>query len=576
MVTATAETESVALTAQAVETWCDGVLAGTIAAGKLTRQAVERYRRDLATGHERGLWFDADAAQAVVDFFTFIQHFEGPLAGQPIVLEPWELFIVWNLFGWKRIDGTRRFRIGYVEVARKNGKSTFGAGIALYLLVGDGEPGPQIFSGATTKKQARDVLHGKAEKYVKHSPSLRKLLHHAKVTGALSCDANDGVFEPLGKDSDTQEGFNPHGAVLDELHAHPDRAVWDVIDSAIGAREQPLILAITTAGFDTASFCYSQRQYMVQILERVVDDDDTFCVIWSIDEDDDWNDEACWAKANPNLGVSVRVEDMRRMATKAKKRPTELNNFLTKKLNVWTSQKVAWTNMDVWQQSPPMVDEALLVGQSCYAGLDLSSNTDLTAFVLLFPQEDGQLIVLPQFWMPAKNIAEREHSDEVLYRRWVDEGYIVATEGNVIDYARIRADIMAACSRYEVVKLGFDRWMFEAIRQQLLEEGVPEELMVAYGQGFKDMSPAMKKVEELYLDRRLVGLNNPVLRWMASNMDAKTDPADNIKPDKTALRKSKQRIDGMIGLFIAAGLWSTDEVTARSVYEEENRGFRTL
>lgn len=567
--------EAEALTHE-VETWCDQILAGRIPACKWVRLAIQRYRSDLETAAERGLWHDAEAALAVVEFFGFIRHFEGDVAGQPILLEPWEKFILWNVFGWKRADGTRRFRTAYNEVARKNGKSTFAAGIGLYGLVADGESAPQIFSGAVTKKQARDVLHSKAEKYVKHSPTLRKNLNISKVDGTISWDANDGRFEPLGKDSDTQEGFNPHMAILDELHAHKDRTVWDVIDSALGARAQPLVFVITTAGVNQAGICYSQREYAAQVLEGVIEDETLFAIIFTIDADDDWQDEACWIKANPNLNISVRLDDMRRMAEKAGKKPSELNNFLTKKMNVWTSQTVAWTNINEWKKSPPAIDESLLIGQSCFSGLDLSSNTDLTALVHLFPWDDDQLVVLPRFWIPKDNIQERERTDRVLYQKWVKKGLVTATEGNVIDYESIMDRVKEDGRQFDVQQIAFDRWGFEAIRQRLIGDdgGVPEEIMIAFGQGYASMSPAMKKLEELYLAGRLIGLNHPVLLWMAGNVQAKSDPAENIKPVKgDGKGHSTKRIDGIVALIMTIGLWSTIDLQP-SVYE--TRGLRSV
>ena len=559
-----------------VDGWCDDILSGRVVACKWVRLAVERYLRDVETGGERGLWLDAEAALSVVQFFEFIKHYEGDFAGEPIRLELWEKFIVLNVYGFMRADGTRRFRTAYTEVARKNGKSTFAAGLGLNGLVADGESAPQIYSGAVTKKQARDVLHTKAEKYVKHSPALSKNLNVSKVDGTISWDANDGNYQTLGKDSDTQEGFNPHLTILDELHAHKDRTVWDVIDSAVGARSQPLVFVITTAGFNQAGICYEQRDYACQVLEGGIEDDTFFAIIFTIDEGDEWSDEHVWPKANPNLGISVRLDDMRRMATKAAKRPAELNNFLTKKLNVWTSQTVAWTNIGEWKKSPPAIDEADLVGRECFGGLDLSSNTDLTAFVLLFPWSDDRLVVVPSFWIPGDNIEQRERTDRVLYRKWADEGLVTATEGNVIDYESIMERVKADGSRFDIQQIGFDRWCFEAIRQRLIgdEGGIPEEKMIAFGQGYASMSPAMKKLEELYMAHRLIGLNNPVLLWMAGNVQAKTDPAENIKPVKSdGKQHSTKRIDGIVALIIAIGLWSTVDMQP-SCYE--TRGLRTV
>jgi len=274
-------------------------------------------------------------------------------AGKPIELDNWELFIVWNVFGWFRADGTRRFRKAYNEIARKVGKTTFAAGIGMGGLIIDGEPGPQNYSAGVDKQHARKVLHSKAEKYVKHSPSLRRRLDIAKVSGRISFEANDGLYEPLGKDSDVGEGFNPHFTIWDELHAHKTREMYDVIDSAHGARIQPLDFMITTAGFDINCFCYTEiRDYVCRILEGATEDDEWFGIIFTIDEGDDPMDERCWAKANPQSYFDKQIDDMRRMARMAREKPGAMNNFLTKRLNIWTTQYIKWVNIEEWKKSP--------------------------------------------------------------------------------------------------------------------------------------------------------------------------------------------------------------------------------
>lgn len=558
----------VEVTRARVDAWCDGVLDGSIPACKWHKLAVARHRRDMEHGHERGLYHDGAAAQVWVEFFRCLRHFEGVFAGQPIELDDWELFIVWNVFGWKRADGTRRFRKAYAEIARKVGKSTFGGGIGLGATVIDGEAGPQNYSAAVDKQHARKVLHSKAEKYVKHSPSLRKRLEIAKTTGRISCDMNDGVYEPLGKDSDVGEGFNPHVTVFDELHAHKDRAMWDVIDSAHGARSQPLDFAITTAGFDITSFCYTEiRDYVCQILEGAVEDDEWFGIIFTIDEGDDWQDERCWAKANPQSYFHTQIDDMRRMAREAARKPGALNNFLTKRLNVWTTQQVKWVNLEEWKKCPLIVPEGQLVGRPCFSALDLSSNIDVTAMVHLFPYEeagDGHLTIVPRFWIPKDRIQDRERRDAAQYEKWEREGLVTATPGNVIDYKRVTADIKADLARFEVRKLAYDPWgPAEALRQQMIEAGMREDLMIQFRQGYASMSPAMTTLERLYLEHKIHGLDHPVMLWMASNMKARMDPAGNVKPDKGGDAKGKRvttrRIDGFVCLVMCVGAWMTAE-----------------
>lgn len=573
MVATVEKSAGIEVTRQRVRTWCDGVLDGSIPACKWTKLAVERYCRDMERGHDRGLWHDAGAAQAWVEFFRLLRHFEGDFAGQPIELDDWELFVVWNVFGFKRADGTRRFRKAYCEIARKVGKSTFAAGIGLGLLCIDGEPGPQVYSAAVDKQHARKVLHSKAEKYVKHSPHLRRKLEISAFTGRISFDLNDGTYEPMGKDSDLGEGFNPHGTIFDELHAHKDRAMWDVMDSALGARSQPLTFVITTAGFDTTSFCFTEiRDQVTQILEGTIEDDAWWGCIWTIDEGDDWRNEACWPKANPQSYFDAQIDDMRRMATEAARKPGALNNFLTKRLNVWTTQQIRWVNVEEWKQSGPAVPEAELRGKPCLSALDLSTNTDLTALVHLFPLDDGHYTTLCRFWIPRAKIQDRERRDAAQYEKWVREGLVTDTPGNVIDYAAVKADIERDLDNFQIQQIAYDPWgPAEAIRQDMLKAGMREDLMVQFRQGYASMSPAMKNLERLYLEHKILGLNHPVLLWMAGNVQARIDPAGNVKPDKAA---SHKRIDGLVCLIMDTGLLITQEVQKPSVYE--TRGVRTV
>lgn len=552
------------VTAERIARYMDGVLDGTIPACKYTKLAVQRHLRDLETGQERGLFFDPESAQIVIDFFSLLHHFKGKWAGTPIHLEDWQSFIIWVVFGWKKADGMRRFRVAYNEVPRKNGKSTLAAGIGLYCLIADAEPGAEVYPVARLKKQAYEVLHRTAELMVRKSPSLNRRCKIFKTNNTITYTSADAKMEPLGKDSENLDGLNIHNALIDELHAHHDRTVWDVIDSGMGSRRQPLIFAITTAGFNVQSFCYQQRDYSIKVLEGIVEDDSWFAVIHTIDEGDDWKAEQSWYKANPNLGISVELADMQRMARKAAESPGDINNFLTKRLNVWTNQTVRWVNIDTWRSNSGAIAEDQLYGKTCYSGLDLSNNTDLTAMVHVFPWDDGKLVVLPRLWVPEINAKERERKDRVPYLTWAKQGMIRLTPGNVIDHKTIRTDVLNDSKKFKIANLGFDRWNFEGLRQQLMDEGVPEKLMVAVGMGYASMSAPMKKLEEMYLSGKLIGLDNPVLTWMASNVVADKDPAGNIKPNK---EKSGERIDGIVALIVALCIWLVVAKPKESVYE---------
>jgi phage terminase large subunit-like protein len=301
------------------EQYCADVLSGKIVAGLLLRRAVERHRKDLKTAKQRGWYFDAADAFAVLGYFQFFKHSKGKWAGQPVVLEPWQIFIVWCLFGWKRSNGYRRFRRFYIEIARKNGKSTFIACIGIILLALDGEQGAEVYSAATKRDQAK-IVFLEARRMVLKSPELRELIQVSKQS--LSCEAFESSFMPLSAEGDTLDGLNIHGGLIDELHAHKTRDVWDVLDSGTGSRMQPMLGGITTAGFDQEGICYEIRSYGVEVLNPElpqVDDEAFFFFIACIDDDDDPFDEACWPKANPNQGVSVFLEDLRDLARRARR-----------------------------------------------------------------------------------------------------------------------------------------------------------------------------------------------------------------------------------------------------------------
>lgn len=553
--------------AQTVGQYIRGVLDGTIVAGKWQRMAVERHVRDLAHGHERGLWFDEAAAARAIKFFSFLKHSKGEWAGQVIKLEPWQQFIKWSIFGWKKGD-TRRFRTAYIEVARKNGKSTDASGTGLYLFDADGEPGAEVYTAATKKDQAK-ITHSEATRMVKSSPALRKRIGVYKDN--LHNELTHSKFEPLGRDADSLDGLNIHAAIVDELHAHKTRDLWDVLETATGARRQPLMIAITTAGFNRQSICYEQHDYTRKILERVIEDDSFFGIIFSLDDDDDWEDERNWIKANPNLGVSVKLDDLRRKAAKAKEMPSALNAFLRLHMNLWTQSETKWVDVEKWRACGEAVDADGLRGRICYGGLDLSSTIDVSALVLVFPPQKAgdKFRVLCFFWVPEEAMWKRSKKDRVPYDAWVRDGFIEATPGDVIDYTFILARIEELAQRYDLREVAFDRWGATKLAQDMQESDLT---VVEFGQGFASMSGPMKEMERLIAAGELAHGNNPVLAWMADNLVARQDPAGNIKPDK---ERSIEKIDGMVALIMALARAIRNEgESSRSIYEE--RGLREL
>jgi phage terminase large subunit-like protein len=529
------------------ENFIDGVVSGQIVSGELVRLACQRHKRDLQEGHLRGLRFDRARAQRVIDFFAFLRHSKGEWAGQQFVLAPWQQAMTWILFGWLRADtGFRRFRTAIVELARKQGKSTWAAGIALYMTVADGEQGCETYSVATKKEQAR-LVHGEAVRMVAKSPSLSKVLKRCRDN--LHCLATNSKFEPLASEEDSLDGLNPHCIVADEVHAWSNRLLWDVLATAVGARRQPLMLAITTAGYDRHSVFYQQHDYSIKVLRGIVEDDTWFAWITCLDETDDWEDEANWPKSNPNLGTTIRLDELRAAAAKAKASPAELNSFLRLRLNIWTNQHTAWMPPDKWVACSTLVDPVALQRRPCFGGLDLSTTTDISALVLLFPPygDDKRWSVLPSFFLPEEAIEQRSKRDRVPYDMWQRQGFFNLTPGNVIDYDYIRAKVQELASQYDIREIAFDRYNSSQIVTQLMGDGFT---MVPFGQGYVDMNSPVKRLMELVLTGDLAHGGNPVLRWMASNCMAATDPAGNIKLDKS---KSREKIDGMVALAMALG-----------------------
>jgi len=525
-----------------------GVLDGSIPACRLIRLAVERHMQDLEEGPKRGLRFDRQAAEHAIKFFGFLKHSKGEWAGQGFELSPWQQFILWCLFGWKRADGLRRFRTAYIEVPRKNGKSTFLAGIGLYLMVADGEPGAEIYSAATKREQAK-ITHGEAVRMVRASPALSRMVRHWRSSDALTVEATASRFLALGSDADTMDGLNVHGALIDELHAHRTRDVVDVLETATGARRQPLQLEITTAGYDRESICWEHHQYSMQLLERSIEDDTWFAYIATIDEGDRWDDPAAWAKANPNLGVSVKIDDLERKAEKARHLPATQNGFLRLHLNVWTQQSDRWIDLDLWDANAGgLIREEDLAGRVCYGGLDLASVSDLTAWVMVFSREgESEAVdILARFWCPEARLLDPANQYAAQYQAWARAGYLTVTPGDAVDYQAVKSRVLADASKFRLVDLNVDR-LFQGyqLAMELADEGLK---VVGMGQGFLSMAAPMKEFERRLLARGLHHGGNPVLRWMAGNVAVKQDPAGNLKPDKAA---SQGKIDGIVALVMA-------------------------
>jgi phage terminase large subunit-like protein len=553
-----------------VDEYMAGVLDGTIPAARLVVAAVERQVHDLEHGEERGLTYDPDAAARVIRFFGFLRHWKGewgPKNGKPgqvIVPEPWQAFMLAVMFGWKRRDGTRRFRQAYVEVPRKCGKTTLVSGVGLYLLMGDNEPGAEIYSFATKKEQSRIVMNDAAA-FVRASESLKSRLDVSggKYVNNISFLRMASKWEPLGADSKTQDGLNVHGGIGDELHEHRDNGMWGVIETATGARRQPMVLGITTAGSDPDSFCGQMHEYAEKLLTEYdnpdgVKNDSFFALISAAEKDDDWTDPAVWRKANPNYGVSVKPDDLADKCAKAKSIPSARNEFLRKHLNIWTDQVEAWIPVEAWDACKEPLDAALLVGRRCFGGLDLSSKLDLTAFVLMFePTEaDPKWRVLPFFWIPEATASERERLDRIPYAEWIAKGLVTPTPGNVTDYGFVEARIVELCALYAVEDVAFDPWQCVSTSNRLQDDhGIK---MFEFRQGMVSMNEPCKEWERLVVSGGLAHDGNAVMRWMMGNAAVKRDEAGNIRPVKPE-NQHRKKIDGVVAGIMALGRGVTGE-----------------
>jgi len=527
--------------------------------GRYTWLACERHLRDLETGAARGLRFSEKVAGAAVRFYSFLTHNKGRWAGQPLTLEPWQQFIIASLFGWKRADGTRRFRESYTEVARKNGKSTLSSGVGLQLLTADDEQGAEIYCAATKKEQAR-IVFGDAQNMARKSPTLLKKIKVQQHS--IFAPATLSKMVPMSSDSNTEDGLNPHGIIIDEYHAHPNDELYSVLNSATGARTQPLLSIITTAGFNRLGPCAQLRRACVGLLEGTHTDDSYFTIIYSLDEGDDWQDQSTWPKANPNLGVSVKPDYLQEQYAKAVRLPSQQVNFKTKHLNLWTDSSEVWLPNELWMLGAQGTTYAELPGRKAWGGLDLAKTRDISSFVLVFPKDGGQFDVLCWFWVPEDKVDERTKKDGVPYRQWVEEGYLIATPGNVTDYDFIQAEIRAACDLYQVQMIDFDPWNSSQLVINLTSEGMP---MQPLRQGFASLSAPTVELENLVADTKVHHYGNPVLAWMCGNVVLQRDAAGNIKLDKG---KSKEKIDGMAALVNALAGYMSGPAESEYIYED--------
>lgn len=508
--------------------------------------------------------YDKEKADYAVNFVECLTHTKGQWAGKPFELIDWQEQIIRDLFGTIKPNGYRQFNTAYVEIPKKQGKSELAAALALLLTCGDGEERAEVYGCAADRQQASIVFEVAAD-MVRMCPALNKRVKILASQKRIVFHPTNSFYQVLSAEAYSKHGFNISGVIFDELHTQPNRKLFDVMTKGSGdARTQPLYFLITTAGNDTQSIGYEVHQKAEDIIEGRKTDPTFYPIIYGAKEDEDWTDPEVWKKANPSLDITVAMEKVEAAFESARQNPAEENSFRQLRLNQWVKQAVRWMPMDKWSACDFPVDPERLRGKVCYGGLDLSSTTDLSAFVLVFPPEDEEdkYAVLPYFWMPEDNVALRVSRDHVHYDQWIHSGDLLTTEGNVVHYGYIEKFIEELGTQFNIQEIAFDRWGAIQMSQNLEGMGFT---VVPFGQGFKDMSPPTKELMKLVLEEKIAHGGHPVLHWMADNIFIKKDPAGNIKPDK---EKSSEKIDGIVATIMALDRAIRNAGKHGSVYED--------
>jgi len=572
----------IAMPEYTAQQYIDDVVSGRQVACKWVRLAVERHLRDLGrVGKEEGFpyYFDEAQAKRVIDFKQQLRHIEGEWADPRrhdtrLRLEPWQQFKDWVLFGWRRPGGYRRFTKAYIAVARKNGKTTDAAATADYCFVADRprEIGAQVYCVATKRDQAK-IAWDYAQRMLHANPVLRDRVHLYRQSSTVVLLGSPARMKPLGQDSDTEDGLNPHFTLVDEYHAHPDNSMVEVMASGGAARQQPLIYIITTAGFDKSRACYQEEHLLAErTLSGVLRPapENFFCLIYTLDEGDDWTDRNVWVKANPNLGVSVSWQYLEERVQEALHSPAKQNKVKTKHFNIWTQAENRWLTDEVWAAcGKAPVEEEKLKGRRCVVGIDLSATQDITAAVYCFLPETpgGTYEFLYRFFIPEDTVVERERKEQVPYTQWIEQGLVLTTPGDAVDYDKVEQKILdEAATKFRVLEIAFDPFKAQEIVNHFQNAGFQ---MVAIRQGFPGMSGPTDTFEKMVLARRVAHGGHPVMAWMMSCTEVKNDSHDNKIPVKPDRRKSAKRIDGTVASIMALSRAVALAKTPRGTFQNE-------
>ncbi|QLB42726.1 terminase large subunit [Mannheimia pernigra] len=540
-------------------TYAEQVQNGEIIACKRIKQAVERYFSDL---NNPEYYFDEEIVTKFIKFSALCPHVKGPLYGKSIELSDWQIFIFANILGFKyRDSGLRKYRSAYVQVARKNAKSTVAAILANWWLVME-EGQQDIYTAAVSRDQAR-IVFDDAKKMATLSKPLNKRLtiqqHKMLYT------QKNSLMRPLAAKSSTIEGTNPSLAIVDEYHLHPDNSVYSALELGQGARPEGLLFAITTAGSNTISACKQHYDYCCQILDGSEQNDSIFIMIFELDDETDIDDPKNWIKANPNIGKSIPYKDFENTIAKARGIPSEWVEMLTKRFNVWCNGSTPWLGEGGWKACERQYNEEELQGKACYMGLDLSSTNDLTSLCYVFPVEQNKVRIITRHYIPEYQLANVANKNRAMYRNWERMGWLRITKGDCIDYDRIRDDIFKDAEKFEIKMTGFDVWNATHLRTQLQGYGLEVE---PFPQTYQRYSPVAKSAEVL-INRQMIEHNgDPILAWALSNVVMESDANANIKPNK---KKSANKIDPAIAFLMALGTYQLEYGDLAFEMTEEQR-----
>lgn len=541
-----------------VTSYADSVVAGRIATGRLVRLACERHLRDVAQGAARGLRWDVDEANAAIEFWECCPHLKGrKFAGKPLKLGDWQKFIVGSVYGWKRADGTRRFRVAWVELARKNGKTTLVYPAGLHGLVLDGEPGAEVYSIATKRDQAR-IVFDLAKRAVSLVPDLAEILQ--VYAFHIECEETFGKFEAVSADANTLDGLNPSVAICDEVHKWRGRALWDVIETGMGARDQPILWAITTAGEEGEEDVYGQEHsHTEQVLEGVIEDDSRFGFIACLDPGDDWTDPANFVKANPNLGVSVESDEIAGQVAKAKRSPAAANAVKRLRLGIRAQDVDAWIPLPLWDAGKhPGVSWDSLKGMPCFGGLDLASTSDFAALSLLFPlaadltpaadmMRPAIWAYVFRLWMPQYGRSHREIRLREIAAPWVEAGWVTLTDEDAIDHGVIEAGVIEASKAFDLRGIAYDPTNAAQLATRLQQEGIE---VAKFQQGMGSFAAPTQAFEADLLNGITRHDGNPAIRWMVNNVTVVSNAAGHQMPSR---KRSSNKIDGVVAAVMARG-----------------------